>query len=178
MKLRNIKNDRGGASTRLLVCVAVASVLPILLFAAGPQWWTDLGVTATDTNGNPLPANDYAAVNQGQLKNIATAGINHCNTYLPTTVTGTLNALALQLSATSANTNDYAPVNIGQAKNVAKPFYDALAAVGYQGLPLQTGEIYPWSNSTKPRNDYAMANIGQVKNLFSFDLTYSFLRGL
>ena len=37
-----------------------------LLFAEVPQWWVDRGVV--DTNAAP---NDYAPVNQGQVKQVA-----------------------------------------------------------------------------------------------------------
>jgi fibronectin type 3 domain-containing protein len=106
-------------------------------------------------------ANDYAAVNQGQLKNIALAAITQLG------VGGNLPALVAQLSATTAATNDYAAVNLGQLKAVAQPIYDAAIAAGYQGPPLVSGG-YPWAGLTASANDYAIANIGQVKALFSF----------
>jgi len=131
-----------------------------------PQWWKDWGVKAQNS-----VANDYAAVNQGQLKNIVVAAVAEFNQKLPGGAGNTLNQLAIQLSGTTAKTNDYAAVNLGQLKTVAKPFYDRLYEVGYQGPPLRPGQVkYPWENPTQPANDYAMANIGQVKNLFSFDL--------
>ena len=128
----------GLVSVRLLTGVALVSLVPILIFAAGPPfWWGNDGVI----NGNQ--ANDYAPVNQGQLKLMATAAFDEFTASLPNGVgnmtsgsTGyTLTALinhwsTLQtdgshLPSPGTNPNDYAPVNIGQAKSVAKPFTTA-----------------------------------------------------
>ncbi len=150
---------------RLLLLGIALAFIPLVLMAQAPQWWTDRGVQ----NGNP--ANDYAAINQGQLKNIATRAVAELNEKLPGAPSGagaTLNQLAVTLSSTSARTNDYAAVNLGQLKTIAKPLFDRLLDVGYQGRPLESG-TYPWVG--RSANDYAMANIGQVKNLFSFDLS-------
>lgn len=164
MKTQTHKHKSGIVSLRLLTGIVGVCVLPILLFAAGPQWWTDRGVI----NPGAQP-NDYAAVNQGQLKNMAEAAVAEFNAYLPGGAGDALNQLATQLSGTSAQTNDYAPVNLGQLKNVAKPFYDRLLSIGYNGHPLESG-TYPWIGKETQANDYALANIGQVKNLFSFDV--------
>jgi len=153
-------SNRGGQiSFRFLTAIAVAALLPILVWAGDPSWWSERGVT----NGGA--ANDYAAANQGQVKNIATQAIAEFNDKLAS-VGGagvTLNQLAITLSATSAQTNDYAPINLGQLKMVAKPFYDRLIAISATNQ-------YPWAGKEVSANDYAMANIGQVKNLFAFDL--------
>jgi hypothetical protein len=163
----NLSSSSSAAvSIRLVCCIAIAMLLPVLLFAAAPSWWTTQGVLSTGS------ANDYAAVNQGQVKNIAVKAVAELNTRLA--ITGSagpvLNQLAATLSSTTAITNDYTAVNLGQLKTVAAPFFDCLLAIGYQGHPLESG-TYPWVGGTS--NDYAMANIGQVKNLFSFDVTNS-----
>ena len=164
----------GGVSIRLLAGMAALCLLPILIFADPPNWWANRSVTNSNT------ANDYAAVNQGQLKHFAVAaylelqaapsvGIGNTN------AASELNGLILSwgsfsgttfVPAPGANTNDYAAVNLGQLKNVAKPFYDRLIEIGYTSQ-------YPWYNPVNAPNDYAAANIGQVKNLFSFDVTYN-----
>ena len=144
-------------------------LVPVAALAAGPNWWMDWNVLRLDQGTQlPVQANDYAAVNQGQVKAIATAGVNELNKRLPRGAGVALNALSAQLSETTPNTNDYAPVNLGQIKHIAQPFYDRLFSVFYQAPPLSSG-TYPWVG--KQANDYAVANIGQVKNLFSFDLT-------
>jgi len=152
-------NTKGRVSFRLLTGIAILGLFPALLWAQSPQWWTQRGVQNTN------PANDYAAVNQGQVKNIATAAIAELDSHLPGGAGDILHGLALQLSGTSAQTNDYAAVNLGQLKTVAAPFYDRLINLGY-------ATQYPWTTSTNAANDYAMANIGQVKNLFSFNVCF------
>ena len=142
--------------------------MPMVLLGQAPSWWSDRGVI--NTSGT---ANDYAAVNQGQVKNIAVNAVYELDDnfwQFSGTNGAILDALAVTLSSTTGNTNDYAAVNLGQLKAVAKPFFDTLLAGGYRGHPLESGS-YPWVGGTV--NDYAMANIGQVKNLFSFDVTLS-----
>lgn len=181
-------NDRlpqecsGAASSRLLVYLSVFVILPGLLIADAPLWWNDRGVT------NDSDANDYTAINQGQLKEIATMAYDEMTENLPggvgdmTAPSGTnpggtgyrLTALinswstsgsdGLRAETSGTNTNDYAIVNIGQVKAVAKPFYDRLIEVGYTTQ-------YPWESSTNATNDYGVANIGQVKKVFSFDFS-------
>jgi len=129
--------------------------VPLFLAANYPQWWLDRGVV---TQG--AVTNDFAAVNQGQLKWIAAKGYEELQAKLPGGAGSNLTVLISSFSLTNAN---YAPVTIGQLKNLAKPFYDRLIEVGYT-------HSYPWTATTSDDNDYAMANIGQVKYLFSFDL--------
>ena len=159
MKPLKSESARGGA----LIQAALTSVLlfaPLLLIAGtGPQWWVDSSARAPS-----LAANDYGAVNQGQLKNLARAAMDHLDSSLQGGAGATLHGLIASW-ASSTTANDYAPVNLGQLKAVAKPFYDRLIEIGYT-------DHYPWLSDTNAvANDYAMANIGQVKNLFSFDVS-------
>jgi len=154
------------ASIRIIALFAFVCLSTVPLMAGAPAWWTSRNVISIDpATSNPRPANDYAAVNQGQLKNIAMAAVAELNANLPGGAGTTLTQLAVTLSGTTSNTNDYAPLNLGQLKALAQPFYDRLIAAGYINH-------YPWADATNPPNDYAMANIGQVKNLFSFDVAY------
>jgi len=109
-----------------------------------PDWWLDRGII--DLNA---ATNDFAAVNQGQLKNVATLAWDEFN-LLP-------GGADIPVSDFT-NINNYAAVNIGQLKTVAAPFYDRIGMTNN----------YPWSASSND-TDYAIANIGQVKNLFSFE---------
>jgi uncharacterized repeat protein (TIGR02543 family) len=126
-------------------------VCTLLIVANGtladtPAWWQTRGVL--QTNATP---NDYAALNAGQLKQLAFAAWQELETF-----PGSAGFLP---SFTNAESN-YAAVNIGQLKEVARPFYDRLVASG-------TASNYTWINSATT-NNYAVANIGQAKNLFSF----------
>ncbi len=118
-----------------------------------PGWWFEWGVVDADVT------NDYAAVNQGQLKNIAWQAYEEMQTNLPG---GAGTGVFSRVSGFSLS-NNYAPLNLGQVKHVAEPFYYRLMEVGY-------ATNYPWQGAAST-NDFAMANIGQVKNLFCFDVT-------
>jgi alpha-tubulin suppressor-like RCC1 family protein len=141
---------------------AVALTLSVFVsassLAAAPAWWTDRGVIAPNTN-----ADDYALVNQGQLKNLAAAAAAAMDSSLSGGAGDDVHALVNGWLTPTAQTNDFAPLNLGQLKNTAKPFYDRLIAAGMVST-------YPWSGSSNPADDFAIANIGQVKNLFSFEL--------
>ncbi len=132
--------------------------------AAPPAWWATRGVT----NGNT--ASDFAVANIGQVKNIATQAAAEMNADLPGGAGVAINTLVASWSPPSGTAKDYAAINQGQLKTIAKLFYDQLAAAGYHGTPLTSGQTYPWDNSSNAASSYAVANIGQVKFLFSFDL--------
>ena len=157
------KYRRQHSSVRLLFVLVVMSMavsLPLLLKAAPPFWWTSRGVTDATKQ-----ANDYAAVNQGQVKFIAEQAVAEMDAHLPGGAGDALHQMVSAWGTPTATTNDYSAVNLGQLKVLAQPFYDQLISVGYTN-------VYPWNGSLAQANDYAAANIGQVKNLFSFNLTY------
>ena len=159
MKTQNNNPRSGVASLRLLAGIAVLCILPMLLFAAGPNWWTSRSVINT---GSGVTAKDYAAVNQGQVKNMAIAAVAEFDADLPGGAGEPLHNLVNGWATPGAHTKDYAAVNLGQLKALAKPFYDRLITLG---LATQ----YPWTGASNPAKDYAVANIGQVKNLLSFN---------
>lgn len=137
--------------------------LLIPIRSTGPGWWTTRGVI--DLN---RPAADYAAVNQGQVKNFAKKAYDELQARLSGGAGTALTALISGWSDTST-AKDYAAVNQGQLKSIAKLFYDRLAETGYHGTPLSGSQTYPWTSSMLDDADYAAANIGQAKYLFSFD---------
>ena len=166
MNFQKRTDQRGSISLRALAGIA-AIFLPLVLLGADPGWWAERGVKTSGANPS-----DYAAVNQGQVKNIASAACDELNASLPggagdavNTMISAWRAVASGTSQVSASSvNDYAAINLGQLKNIAKPFYDRLIEIGYT-------DHYPWlSDSNAVANDYAMANIGQVKQLFAFDI--------
>ncbi|HEV7406162.1 MAG TPA: thrombospondin type 3 repeat-containing protein, partial [Chthoniobacteraceae bacterium] len=130
-----------------------------------PSWPADY--RATD---------DFAVLNQGQLKTLATAAYDELqanlnggagtavaalvNGWYNLNPDGTLPAPGARV-ARAGVTTAYTAVNLGQLKTVAQPFYDRLIAEG-----ICPG--YPWSYSPSPADDYAAANLGQAKNLFQF----------
>ena len=123
------------------------------MVAAPPAWWASRHVT----NGNPV--NDYAPINQGQLKNLIKGAIEELDSHLSNGAGQDLDALIANWATPTVVTDDYSAVNIGQLKAVAALVYDRL------NIP------HPWKSSAKEADDFALANIGQAKNLFAFDLT-------
>lgn len=143
--------------------VAVGLVLLTgVVFAKAPQWWVDRSVI--DTNAMPR---DYAPVNQGQVKQMASEAYKEFNQKL-TNDCSSISNLVFSFS----ETNNYLPVNLGQLKAVTQPFYDLLWISGHTNAwPVgMTAGPYPWSALTNSARDYAAANIGQLKYLFSFNL--------
>jgi hypothetical protein len=159
-----------------LLCVTTLALLaaPVPSGKPGnyPAWWFSRNVIAqkNPTNASPSwPANypapsDYAVINEGQLKNLATAAYNELVAQAPTNVWTTPQGTNLTAMVTGwSNTgNNYLAMNLGQLKTVAKPFYDVLIQIGYTSG-------YPWTGVGA--NDFAAANIGQTKYAFSFDIT-------
>ena len=116
--------------------------------AVYPQWWIDSDVvdlTASQTN-------DYALVNQGQVKWIAQQA------YAELLANGHASQeLSDAIDSFSLENGNFMVANSGQLKNIAAPFYDAM------------GLNYPWPLASIARDDYALANIGQTKLLFAFE---------
>ena len=138
--------------------VLASTLLLIRQAQAAPDWWTQRAVLTGS------PPNDYAVVNQGQLKQIAKQAMLEIDAHLPGGADDAVHQMVGSWSTPTAITNDYSAANLGQLKALAQPFYDRLIITGYTST-------YPWNASFAQTNDYAVANIGQVKNLFAFDLT-------
>jgi hypothetical protein len=113
------------------------------------------------TNGVAVVTNDFAAVNMGQFKWIAT---NAYDEVVAVFGTDSVTNVAALLGAWLPGAPNYTAVNIGQVKYVGSLFYDSLIAVGYTNA-------YPWTAVTTDDVDWVAVNIGQVKQVFSFDLT-------
>jgi RHS repeat-associated protein len=182
-------SSSGGSSyiqMRLLWAISILSVSALCLLAAPvptnkpaayPAWWFSRGAIAQlppGTNSAPAwPTNypvsdDYAVINEGQLKNFATQAYAELLAQSPTNVVSSpqwtnLASMVGSWSPTATNEDDYKAINLGQLKTVAKPFYDVLTTIGYSSY-------YPWTGANA--DDYSAANIGQTKNLFSFDVGY------
>jgi hypothetical protein len=144
--------------TRLLLSCLLVFTLPVAALPAAPAWWASKGVTGGGT------ASDYAAANQGQLKNMAVKARDYFNETLPGGAGPAINTLVDAWAASTGTASDYAALNQGQLKAVARPFYDRLIALGI--IPG-----YPWTTTTADDQSYAMANLGQLKNVFAFDFS-------
>jgi hypothetical protein len=155
-----------------------------------PDWWfqrsviprIDPGSTTPLWPGGYQPRNDFAVLNQGQLKRLATAafdemeqnwaGAGGAGSEVTDMVKGwfqlnpdntfQLDGNGARIPKTSAD--NYAAVNLGQLKAVSRPFYNRFIA---KGLIFN----YPWDFSIEPADDFAAANLGQAKNVFRFATT-------
>jgi hypothetical protein len=159
MTMKRATPDRNaGVGLRSLVILGAVWLAPLLVLAAAPAWWAARGVVNSGVD------DDYAAINQGQLKNLAQQAYAELRADLPASAWTNAAAtnLATLVASFSLTNNNYDAVNGGQLKGVAKPFYAFLIANGY-------ATNYPWAANTNAPDDYAMANIGQAKYLFSFN---------
>src|SRR5688500_15311620 len=60
-----------------IVAVIALTLSAALVSAPGlPNWWTTRGVLQLDGAGNPVAPNDFAALNQGQVKNLGSAAFD------------------------------------------------------------------------------------------------------
>ncbi len=128
-------------------------VYPAVGLTNYPNWWTTRSVLIPGSLEN-----DYAVVNQGQVKQMAYQAYLELEQKLPGGAGASIVTIINTLSLTNGND---APITLGQLKNIAQPFYDRLTQVGYQGG-------YPWTSSTNDDEDFNAANIGQLKTVFSF----------
>ena len=134
------------------------------LFAQAPAWWTNRNVI----NESAVPR-DFAPVNQGQVKWLATQAAAEFDEQLQPFGGAGPDITALVASFTT--NNNYLPVNAGQLKHTVQPFYDRLFALGLTNCyPPGAGVPYPWTGSSLAARDFSVVNIGQVKYAFSFDL--------
>ena len=144
---------------RVLHWLLFIGLLPLTVSGVDyPRWWTDQGAVAPGASRL-----DYAAVNQGQVKNFARAAVAEFDLRLPGGAGDALHALVNGwTNPNRTRSSDFVAVNLGQLKNLSVAFYDRLAAARF------IGGTYPWKSFDDC--NYPMANIGQVKNLFSFGL--------
>ena len=118
-----------------------------------PAWWTERGVMKP---GSPT-ADDYAAVNQGQARNMAKQAYEEFKVSLPGGAGAALDDI---WAIPASSSDDYRAINIGQIKNLVSLFYERLHQI-------DPNIRAPWTGVGA--DDYALANIGQVKNVFNFD---------
>ena len=114
------------------IALSMLVVSAVTLSASEPAWWGARGVL--DSN---RPPQDYAAANQGQVKNFARQAYLEMESILP----GGAGVAISNLVNGFTDQDNYAPVNLGQLKTVAAPFYDRLIGLGY-------ASNYPWSWAT------------------------------
>lgn len=160
-----------------LIASPSAQTLPANWPADYPDWWYNAADPANGVIDATLPLlnqNNDAALNQGQLWNIAQQSIDELNTQL-----APIGGAGFEIDDLSNGQSPdyYAPANVGQIKNAASHFFGRFVEVGFTpasvGWPIRmtldpaTG--YPWSQNQTPAN-LAPANLGQAKHLWSWNL--------
>lgn len=155
---------RRGVGVVLLLCVGWS--IATAVGAVGPDWWRRQKVTVPEQ-----APEDFAVLNQGQLKQMALAAYNEMETALPGGPGAELLEFiepwtqasndGLRIPRATPGADDYAPVNLGQLKETTCRFYDRLVDVGM-------ARCRPWG--WVDADDYALVNVGQAKALFSFEL--------
>ena len=142
----------------LTAALLVAGLLLQSATAAAPGWWGERGVINLQK-----AADDFAVLNQGQLKSLAAKAWLQMELALPGGAGDGLNQLISGWRVRKPQTDDYATVNIGQLKAVVRPFYERLSSAGLASLPA-----WMTQSGASSADDYAAANLGQAKALFSF----------
>ena len=142
-------------STRFQIILgAVLLVTLTLHLFAPPAWWATRNVLTTDS------ADDYAVLNQGQLKNFMRGAIEEMNASLPGGAGTELNGLLAAWRTDASGADDFAIANQGQLKAMGGMLRARLAVLGIS-LPVV--------GSTEAQDDehYAPANLGQAKHVFN-----------
>jgi hypothetical protein len=146
-----------------LTILTISIIAATALAQVVPSWWYTRNVLAPNS-----VADDYAAVNQGQLKHLARQTVAEFNARLPGGAGDDLNALVDSWLSPSASVDDFQVVTVGQLKALGVPFYKRLDQVRLMMVPDWAPIMVPWSGQSliSPTNE-DVVNIGQVKELFS-----------
>jgi hypothetical protein len=127
-----------------------------------PAWWAQRGVIQPGAG-----LDDYAVINQGQLKNLVAAAVAEMNANLTGGAGAALNSTVSAWNASPQTADDFAAVNIGQLKATALPVYQRLLAAG------SIAALPSWANAqAEGGDDFALANLGQAKSLFAFAVPF------
>ena len=141
--------------SRRLVLTVLMAVTSASSFAAPPAWWTERGATNSD------PADDHAAVNQGQLKHFTRKAVEELNAAVPGGAGTELDSLVQGWIDGHPDPDDVAAMNVGQLKWVANKIHARLVYLHWEEQP-------PAWLAQAPGDDQ-MANLGQLKTIFNFD---------
>ncbi|MDD5262276.1 MAG: hypothetical protein PHD76_10570 [Methylacidiphilales bacterium] len=138
------------------------------LSATQPAWWTARGAVSSS-----LSANDYAVVNQGQLKQFTQKAVQEMNVGLAGGAGSDLNTLvtgwqqeyqANGWNGTNPKPSDFTVMTVGQLKYIAGKIWSRLVAAGY------TASAPSWL-AVNAATDNQAANLGQLKTVFNFNLS-------
>ena len=157
MNSNSLRLMRGQLLREAITLLLFAGLMLQSMQAAAPGWWSTRGVFKSGAT-----VDDFAVLNQGQLKNLVRAAVEEMEDKL---YYGAGDQARTMLDTWRAQSNnaadDYAAVTVGQLKAAALPLYQVLQDAG---MPLPM----PWTETTTDDDDYALATTGQAKFVFSF----------
>src|SRR3954469_1902724 len=105
MKLRPPSRRDALSIPRLVIALSVIAIAPLAIRAGAPTWWRTRSVLVE--NASP---DDYAPVNQGQLRNIATGAVAEMDARLINGAGDELHQMIDGWSVVAPDKNDFAPV--------------------------------------------------------------------
>jgi len=138
---------------QLILGAFLLAALTLHLFAP-PAWWAPRDDLTADS------ADDYAVLNQGQLKKFMRGAIEEMNASLPGGAGAELNDLLAAWRTDASGADDFAIANQGQLKAMGGMLRARLAVLGIS-LPVVG------STETQDDEHYAPANLGQAKHVFN-----------
>src|SRR3954469_1583118 len=106
MKLRLPNRRKASAVLRLAAWLAIITLVPLLLYADAPSWWSQRGVLLQNTTPD-----DYAPANQGQVKNISRAAAQEMDAKLAGGAGNEIRSFLDSWFAMNPASNDFAPIN-------------------------------------------------------------------
>lgn len=141
-----------------IVTALLACMLPFIL-AEMPAWWRDRGVVKTDAAGLPVAASDFAAANQGQLKEFAIATYEEFLAKIPAELGG--------IGSNDAPPNPSLPES---PTNRASPGWRIRQLVSKWVMLNGNGTVQRTANGKRiltpgasSQKDFAAINLGQIK---------------
>ncbi len=135
-------------------------LFPVGHVLTAPLWWETRQVV--DQTKEP---DDFAAVNQGQLKRLARLAHDEMEaTYPNQGGSGTQLRSLIQSWNAGTSSDDYAAVTVGQIKALSRLFHERMILLGINS------QIPSWLDPIQEGDDHAVANIGQAKRAFSFEI--------
>lgn len=130
------------------------------LMQGAPLWWS-----SRQAFNSKLPADDFAVINQGQLKSLARKAYDELqSTYASGGGAGSELDLLVQSWNADVNADDFAAVTVGQVKSLSRKYYERLLSLG------AISKMPNWLNVALGKDDFSAANIGQAKQAFSFEI--------
>ena len=139
--------------SQITLGAVLLAALTLHLFAP-PAWWATRNVLTADG------ADDYAVLNQGQLKNFMRGAVEEMNASLPGGAGTELNNLLATWRADTAGADDFAVANQGQLKAMGAMLRARLAVLGVPSAAIGTTDA-------QDDDHHAPANLGQAKHVFN-----------